>query len=148
MNIFKGMTPAMIVLVVVLALLMALVAAVGISAIVTVLPISGEWQSGTLLLLGIISISIGYFVLIRIPANSQHKKPKPTNHNIPDMELYKPVKGTNNILSTIPEPPSNAIANKQDPNSIKNNTHKAFIIALAPFGILARIIRRLRWSVK
>lgn len=100
----------------VLAILGTVLVAVGATALVSLFPVSDKAKCGILFGLGVVSCTIGYFLLKRAPATAQQKNPaaiKPTDHCHDSCNGFSEI---NRNFSHIPTIPNAAIAISSAPS--------------------------------
>lgn len=134
---FKGMTWQGLVLTLIAAALLAFVATVVIAAIVYALPISDKAKCITLFTLGLCSISIGYFTLIKMPANNQQAAPQAIKTITGVIDRCRLARDIKRNLSHVPTMPNRAIAISKEPNKIQPKITKAL-------AYIASSLRRIR----
>jgi len=138
MNIFKGMSWSEIGIVVTLGTSLAVVVALLLTATVYLLPIADKFKVLVLLLLGFLSIFIGYAVLIRMPPKSQQRNPatiKPTDHSQDSWSTFKEI---NRNFSHIPTMPNRAIAISSPPSIKSPKTSNALPILSSIIKLLQK----------
>jgi len=143
MTAFKGLSKGQLVAAACIAIPLAFVAAIAAAALVSLLPVSEKAQTVLLCVLGIASIGVSYFVLIKMPENMTHTKAarmRPTGHS---HDCCRGAREIKRIFCHIPTMPKIAMVSSRIPRAKKPNTVAALAMILSLHHRIAQLLRSL-----
>ena len=128
-SLFKGMSWEEVGIVICIAILLVFVIGFVLLAIVYILPIPDNIKPFILMGLGVVSVSVGYFVLMMTPAINHEAKPAPSTPNTACQEFWRGVKSIKRIFVHSPTIPKSPTTNSNTPKPMNSKTTKAFILS-------------------